>query len=90
MKRKIRENGSDGRQEMYAEGEMTSAKRRRKGWKPRDESEGDSALSSGQCTAKGGWICVSYVERQEVPRVFVSRRYSRMEPEGNGYKGVCK
>lgn len=87
MKRKIRENGSDGRQEMYAEGEMTSAKRRRKGWKPRDESEGDSALSSGQCTAKGGWICLVC---REARGVFVSRRYSRREPVGNGYKEVCK
>lgn len=43
---------------MYVEGEMTSAERRRKGWQPRDESEGDSALSSGQWTVRGGSVVV--------------------------------
>lgn len=48
MKKKIRENRNNGQQEIRTEGEMTSAESRQKGWKPRDESKGDSALSSGQ------------------------------------------
>lgn len=48
--KEIRENGNDGRQEVPPEGggsKVTSAERRRKGWKPtklRDESEGNSVL----------------------------------------------
>ncbi|EGI61234.1 hypothetical protein G5I_10480 [Acromyrmex echinatior] len=53
MKKKMQERTrmmDDGK---YAEGEMTSAERRRKEWKPRDESEGDNAPSSGQWIIKG-------------------------------------
>lgn len=48
--KEIRENRNDGRQEVQAGrggGKVTSAERRRKGWKPtkpRDESEGNSVL----------------------------------------------
>lgn len=59
-KRKIRGNWSDERQGIHAEDEMTSADRRRKEWKPRDErereSEGDSALSSGGPRGVGGSV----------------------------------
>lgn len=80
-KRKIRGNGSDERQGIHAEDEMTSADRRRKEWKPRDERERERGRqrSIERWTARGGWIRVTYVERQEVPRVFVSRRNSRRD-----------
>ncbi|KYN29773.1 hypothetical protein ALC57_00778 [Trachymyrmex cornetzi] len=54
MKKKMRERTRMMDGGKYAEGEMTSAERRRKEWKPRDESEGDSALSSEQWIMRGG------------------------------------
>lgn len=77
----------DGRK--YAKSEMTSAEKRRKGWKPRDENEGDSALSSEQLT-RGGWIRVSYVETLEAPHVFVFHRYSRKDARRDLRKYVSK
>lgn len=58
MKRKIRENRNNGQQEIRTEGEVTSAGRRQKGWKPRDESKGDSALSSGSGPRRAVELCL--------------------------------
>lgn len=74
MKRRIRKM-NDGRQEIRAYGTMSRDKAQRQGKRvetsKRDESEGDSALLSGQWTARGGRIRVSYVDKQEVPEVFL-------------------
>lgn len=76
----------DGRK--YVKGEM-STKKRRKGQKSRDESEGDSVLSSGQRT-KGGWIRVSHVATLEASCAFVFRRYSRRDARRDSRKYVSK
>ena len=54
MKKKMRERTRMMDGGKYAEGEMTSAERKRKEQKPKDESEGDNALSSRQWIMKGG------------------------------------
>lgn len=77
----------DGRK--YAKGEMIRAEKRRKGWKSRNKSEGDSVLSSGQWT-RGGWIRVSYVRTLEAPRAFVFHRYSRRGVRRDSRKYVSK
>lgn len=76
----------DGRK--YAKGEMISAKRRRKGWKSRNENEGDSSIERAR--TRGGWIHVSYIGTLEVPHVFVFRRCSRRGARRDSRKYVSK
>lgn len=89
MKRRIRKNENDGRQEIQAKDKMTSAEPRQKGWKPRDESERQRSIERA-ADVRDGRIHVSYVERQEVPRVFVSRGTRKGCARGTDPRGGCK
>lgn len=69
MKRKIRENGHDGRQEIYAKDEMASAEGEKSG------NQGMRARETALYRAGSGSLGVdSCLVCREVPRVFVSCR----------------
>lgn len=63
-KRKIRGNGSDEQQGIHAEDEMTSADRRRKEWKPRDERERARETALYRAVDREGWVDPCHVCRK--------------------------